>query len=65
VSIVKAAKVDGLYMSGRYAEAVAASESAKKWAIASAVTSLVVIVLYIGLMIILAVVGAGSYETSY
>jgi hypothetical protein len=65
VSIVKAAKVDGLYMSGRYGEAVAASQSAKKWAIASAATSLVFIALYFGLFIIIAIVGASSSGTTY
>lgn len=36
VAIVKASKVNGLYMSGQYAEAQAMSEDAKKWTLISA-----------------------------
>jgi hypothetical protein len=46
VSIVKAAQVNGLWAQGRYAEAQAASDSAKKWAIWSAVLGIVVGVVY-------------------
>ena len=41
VSIVKASQVSSLYNQGRYQEAVAASEAAKKWAIWSAVAGVV------------------------
>ena len=41
VSIVKASQVSSLYSQGRYQEAVAASEAAKKWAIWSAVAGVV------------------------
>ena len=41
VSIVKASQVSSLYKQGRYQEAVAASEAAKKWAIWSAVAGVV------------------------
>ena len=41
VSIVKASQVSSLYNQGRYQEAVAASEAAKKWAIWSAIVGVV------------------------
>ena len=41
VSIVKASQVSSLYSQGRYQEAVAASEAAKKWAIWSAIAGVV------------------------
>ncbi len=41
VSIVYSAKVDGLFTAGQYAQAREASDSAKKWALASAIVSLV------------------------
>ena len=41
VSIVKASQVSSLYNQGRYQEAVAASEAAKKWAIWSAIAGVV------------------------
>ena len=41
VSIVYSAKVDGLFASGQYAQAQDASDSAKKWALASAIVALV------------------------
>jgi Interferon-induced transmembrane protein len=42
VSIVYSTKVSGLWSQGRYAEAHAASESAKKWAIIAAIVGVVV-----------------------
>lgn len=42
VSIIQASKVSGLYVQGRYAEAEAASKSAKKWAIIGAVVGIVI-----------------------
>jgi len=47
VSIVYAAKVDGLWTSGQHAEARAAANSAKTWAIAAAVCGLVGSLIYI------------------
>ena len=41
VSIVYAAKVDGLYNGGQYSQALEASNNAKKWAIISAVVGIV------------------------
>lgn len=46
VSIVYASKVDSLYAVGRYDEAVDASLKAKNWALASAVSALVLGVVY-------------------
>jgi hypothetical protein len=59
VAIVKASQVNGLWAGGRYAEAQAASASAKKWAIWSLGIGIVIIVIY-G---ILAATGAVSVET--
>ena len=51
VSIVYSTKVSGLWSQGRYAEAQAASESAKKWAIIAAivgaVVGVIVVILYV------------------
>ena len=47
VSIVYSTKVSGLWSQGRYAEAQAASENAKKWAIISAIVQAVVYVIAI------------------
>ena len=46
VSIVYAAKVNGLYAEGKYNEAEAASKNAKTWAIVSAVLAIVFIIIY-------------------
>lgn len=46
VSIIYAAKVNGLYAEGRYDEAVAASKNAKTWFIVSLVIGLIVAILY-------------------
>jgi Interferon-induced transmembrane protein len=51
VSIVYSTKVSGLWAQGRYAEAQAASDSAKKWAIIAAivggVVGVIVVILYV------------------
>ncbi|EPQ71217.1 CD225/dispanin family protein [Mycobacterium marinum] len=56
VSIVYYSKVSGLWAQGRYAEAQAASASAKKWAIISAIGGVVVAVafavIYIALILV-------------
>lgn len=49
VSIVFAARVDSKYNAGDYAGSLAASNNAKKWAIVSAVTSVVLIGLWLAL----------------
>jgi hypothetical protein len=46
VSIVKSAQVSGLWASGRYAEAQQAADSAKKWAMWSAIIGIVAFVIY-------------------
>lgn len=46
VSIVYAAKVNGLYMGGQYAAAQEASGNAKKWAIIAAIVGAVVNIAY-------------------
>jgi hypothetical protein len=46
VSIVKASQVSGLWAQGNYAGAQAASDSAKKWAIWSAVLGIIVYIVY-------------------
>lgn len=46
VSIVYAAKVNGLYAEGKYDEAESASKNAKTWAIVSAAVAAVGLILY-------------------
>jgi len=50
VSIVKAAKVDSLWMSGRHEEAQAAAQSARNWAIAGVVAGPIVILLWFAIV---------------
>ena len=54
VAIVKSRQVNGLWAQGRYAEAQAAADSAKKWVTWSVVVGLIVIVINV----ILAATGA-------
>lgn len=64
VSIVQAAKVDSLWGSGRHAEAQAAADSAKKWAIIAAVSGFVVIGGYLLLMFVVGMsVGFDEMQT--
>jgi hypothetical protein len=60
VAIVKASQVNGLWASGRYPEAQAASDSAKKWAMWSLIAGIVVFVIY-GILI---AVGAVNMDFS-
>ena len=60
VSIVKASQVSSLYSQGRYQEAVAASEAAKKWAIWSAIAGVVISII----VIVLQIVGIGLLGTA-
>jgi drug/metabolite transporter (DMT)-like permease len=46
VSIVYSSRVSGLWMQGRYAEAQAAADNAKKWAIWGAVAGVVFGIIY-------------------
>ena len=58
VAIVKSSQVNGLWAQGRYAEAQASADSAKKWVIWSAVIGVVVGIIYGILM----AVGATEHE---
>ena len=60
VSIVKASQVSSLYSQGRYQEAVAASEAAKKWTIWSAIAGVVISII----VIVLQIVGIGLLGTA-
>ena len=55
VSIVKSSKVDSLWFNGNHAEAIQASNDAKKWAIISAVAGLAAGVIYGIIMLIVAI----------
>lgn len=50
VSIVYAAQVDGFYANEKYEEAIRRSKLAKDWAIASAVTGGVILLVYFALL---------------
>lgn len=62
VSIVKAAQVSGLWAQGNYAEAQASADSAKKWAIWSAVLGILVFVVY-GILIAMGAINFGDLDT--
>lgn len=47
IAIINASKVDDHWYAGRYNEALAAAAAAKKWTLASVITSIVVSVLYV------------------
>lgn len=53
ISIVYSSKVDGLYAAGQYAEAQAAANSAKKWAIGGAIAAAVIWLLYILIYVVI------------
>ncbi|AMJ57899.1 MULTISPECIES: CD225/dispanin family protein [Stenotrophomonas] len=65
VSIVQAAKVNGLLAAGDIAGAREAADKAKKWAIYAAVAGIVVFVVYIVLVMVLGVGGAMTGASSY
>jgi Interferon-induced transmembrane protein len=52
VSLISSNKVSGLWAQGRYAEAQAASDSAKKWAIIGAIVGPILYILFIGIYIL-------------
>jgi Interferon-induced transmembrane protein len=58
VSIVKASQVNGLWAQGRFAEAQASSDAAKKWAIWSVVAAVAIWIIYA----ILFALGAVSFD---
>ncbi|HTX95870.1 MAG TPA: CD225/dispanin family protein [Mycobacterium sp.] len=47
VAIVKSGQVNGLWAQGRYAEAQASADSAKKWVIWSVVAGAIIAVIYV------------------
>lgn len=65
VSIIHAAKVNGLLAAGDIAGARDASEKAKKWAIWSAGAWLVLVILYVIVFMVLGVGGAMTGGSSY
>ena len=60
VAIVKSSKVDSLWYAGNHAEAIQASNDAKKWAKISAIVGLVGSLLYIILYVILVAIGVSA-----
>ena len=57
VSIVKASQVSTLYYQGNYAEARASSRAARNWAIASAVSSGAIVLVYVAVFFGAALIG--------
>ena len=51
VAIVKSSQVNGLWAQGRFAEAQASADSAKKWVTWAVVVGLIVNVIYIGVYV--------------
>lgn len=64
VSIVYSTKVSGLWSQGRYAEAQAAADSAKKWAIIGAIVGAVVAVISVILYIVIGVVAISNLPST-
>ena len=60
VAIVKSSKVDTLWYAGNHAEAIQASNDAKKWSIISAVVGLVGGLLYVIFYVVLVAIGVGA-----
>jgi hypothetical protein len=60
VSIVFAAQVDSKYNAGDYAGSMASSKNAKKWAIIAAVSSLVLIALYVLVIVFVAIASSST-----
>ena len=65
VSIVHAAKVNGLLAAGDVTGAREAADKAKKWAIWSALSLVVLAVLYIIFVVMLGIVGSMLGNSSY
>lgn len=57
VSIVKAASVDKLWTEGKYNEARKTAEDAKKWALWSAITAAIFVLLYVVIFVIAEICG--------
>jgi hypothetical protein len=64
VSIIHAAKVDSLLAQGDIVGATAASQSAKKWAIAGAASWGAIVALYLLFILVMVLVGAASFPPS-
>jgi hypothetical protein len=64
VSIVYSTKVSGLWSQGRYAEAQAAADNAKKWAIISAIVGAVVGVIGVILFFFMFTVGVSNLPST-
>ena len=64
VSIVKASQVNGLWAQGRFPEAQAASDAAKKWAIWSVVGAVAIWIIY-GLLFALGAVSMDMSTSGY
>lgn len=60
VAIVKSSKVDSLWYAGNHAEAIQASNDAKKWSIISAVVGLVGGLLYVIFYVVLVAIGVSA-----
>ncbi len=67
VSIVYASKVDNLWAMGNHQAALDAKRKSKNWAIAAAVSALVVTILYVILIVVMGVglAGAASYSSGW
>ena len=65
VSIINAAKVNGLLAAGDIAGARDAADKAKKWAIWSVLGWVVLVILYVIVFVVLGVGGAMSGASSY
>jgi hypothetical protein len=64
VSIVYSTKVSGLWAQGRYAEAQAAADNAKKWAIIGAIVGVVAAVIFVILYAIIGVVAISNLPST-
>lgn len=63
VAIVKSTQVNGLWAQGRYAEAQASADAAKKFVIWSAVAGVIVFVIY-GILLAVGALNAGTQSTA-
>lgn len=60
VSIIHAAKVDGLVAAGNYAAAQEAADKAKSWAIWAAGAFVVLLILYVAFILVIGISATGS-----
>ncbi len=64
VSIVYSTKVSGLWAQGRYAEAQAAADNAKKWAIIAAIVGAVAAVIFVILYVVIGVIAVSNLPST-